>query len=311
MKDSAKKKMAVVALSQVALVFAIVVEWLAGSACVTPQVVREVQTAKPLKPDQTQISVSGGLTDTIIETTNTSVFAANPNADLNVLIRKGREEGQEIQVPINLSARLGPGMAAGYDRGDASSGWSLLGVHAAGGLFFKRSRMISSGDFAKYFEYAPEELKPPDWQEEYFWVRPLYKAWVFGPTAGVLVSGTYPYSAAGVGRDETGNYFVPDGRPFVSPFVGFYARYIHEKRKEGFIRLRGLLASISYFPMDIPLMFEDGPCLPLGIETFIGVFVGSERSALISSLTLGVGTSRITMPRLVIGFTFGSKGRLI
>ncbi len=304
MNNTARKRTAVVVLSQVAVVLAVVVEWLAGSACVTPQVVREVQTAKPLKPGQTQVSVSGGMTDSIVETHPVGAFMANPNADFNVLIRHAREGNEEIQVPINLSARLGPG-----------SDDQFWGVHAATGLFFKRSHETSSGDFARYFAMDQEKLTPTDWQEKNYWARPLYKAWVFGPTAGVQLSPSYPYEWFASGRDESGYSFNPDGPLLVSPFVGFYFRYIHEKRKEGYIRLRGLLASVSYYPMDIPVVYEEmseaGAGLPLGIETFVGVFIGSERSKHISSFTLGVGTSRITMPRLVIGFTFGSKGRLI
>ena len=49
-------------LAKLGLVLAIVAEWAAGSACLTPQVIKEVQMAKPLPPKETGATVSGGIT---------------------------------------------------------------------------------------------------------------------------------------------------------------------------------------------------------------------------------------------------------
>ena len=287
MKNMKTQRWTAVLLTPLACVLAVMVEWLAGSACISPQVVKEVQTAAPLSPGQLHASVSGGLTWSVIEAGAVASFP-NPSADVNLLIRKGKKENREIQLPLNFSTRLGPGA----DGGDDFSGWGFLGIHLSTGLLLKRATALSAGDSLgkSYFE------------------RPLYKAWVFGPTAGVVLTESYPYAEA----QRISDYeFEPGLNPFVSPFVGLYARYIHEKRKNKFIRLRGLLASLNYFPLDIPLAMGKASVLPLGLELFVGAFVGSERASRINNFFIGLGTNRITMPRLVVGFAFGSKGKLI
>ncbi len=285
----------------VLLLLAILIVWMVGSGCVSPQVVREVQTAKPLEADQIRGSVSGGITWAPTGVASYGI-PANPNADLNFLIRTGRRDQKETQVPFNISVRMGPG-----EDGD----W--LGVHAATGLFFKRSTLVSSGKFAKYFDMPPEDLKPADWQETYFWVRSLYKAWIFGPILGAFISREYYiHTSWDWGGSRPG--FVTRAQPFVSPFAGFYLRFVNEKRKKGFVRLRGFLANVSYFFLDMPLVHDwEGSAagFPLGIELFLGGFVGSERRRFISQFTYGVSTDRTMMPRLMIGLTFGSKGKLL
>ncbi len=298
------RKVAVVVFAYVALALAILVEWMAGSACVSPQVVREVQTAEPLKPKQTQGSVSGGIT-WVPSGVNSYGIPANPNGDLNFLVRRGRQDLKEIQVPFNLSARLGPG---------ADNQW--WGVHAATGLFFKQSILISEGESAKSLETSPENLKSTDQQETNLWARPLYKAWIFGPTLGAFISKDHPFVYGEWLDDE--EEFAPRVRPLISPFAGMYLRYVNEKRKRSrinrkkYVRLRGFMAGVNYFFLDLPLWYDrrGEVGFPLGIELFLGGFVGSERHKFIHQFTYGISTDRNMLPKLVIGFTFGSKGKL-
>ena len=291
MKNTVVKKTMGIGLVYLAAALAVLVEWLAGSACVTPQVAREVQTAEPLEPHQTQGSVSGGATWTVSGVSSMGV-PGNPNADLNLLIRRGKKDQKEIQVPLNLSVRLGPGI-------EDEQWW---GVHAATGLFFKRSKLTTAG----------ENISLADRKKSNFWLRPLYKAWILGPTLGVFLSENHP-SANSDAPGAAMPGFEPYYKPFVSPFAGIYFRYVTEKRKQGFVGSRGFLASINYFFLDLPLWLDEGfeGGFPLGIELFLGGFAGSERRTFIHQFTYGIGTDRNLMPRLVIGFTFGSKGRLL
>ncbi len=299
MKNRTIRRTAGVVFAHMALALAILVEWLAGSACVTPQVAREVQTAEPLKPNQTQGSVSGGIT-WVPSGVSSIGFPANPNGDLNFLIRRGKEDQKEIQVPLNISARLGLG---------ADGHW--WGVHAATGLLFKQSTLISAGKSANASKTPPEDSKPYR-REPDLWARPLYKAWIFGPTLGAFISEDHPSDPAD---------FEPRLKPFVSPFAGMYLRYVHEKRKRSrirkrrYVRVHGFLANLNYYFLDIPIWVagDDGNMSMgpnLGIELFLGGFTGSERNKFIHQFTYGIATDRTTMPRLVIGFTFGSKGKL-
>ena len=102
----------------------------------------------------------------------------NPNADVNVLVRYGKAEDKEVQVPVNLSLRLGPG----------EEDPNFVGVHLSSGLLFKRAKPISLGR--------------------------LYNAWVFGPTLGMYATwGPQEYRSGDSEGwcDEDGCYEEPLG----------------------------------------------------------------------------------------------------
>jgi hypothetical protein len=270
-------------LAKLGLVLAVLAEWAAGSACLTPQITKEVQRAKPLPAKETRATVSGGMTwaPTGVQTV---AVPNNPNADVNVLVRHGTEEDKEVQVPVNLSLRLGPGIEDP----------NFLGVHLSSGLLFKRAKPVS--------------------------FRPLYNAWVFGPTLGMYATwGPEDYRRGDmVGWcDEEGCYdqyigpsrTQPEQYP-VSPFGGFYVRYIHEWLGKERIKSIGFLLSANLFPTEL-LNKEDVTGWETyyfpPIEGFAGAVFGSVRKRCLIQTVIGVAYHRLYGPKIVVGTTFGQK----
>ena len=153
-KKGGKRELLVAALLQLAFVAALVAEWFAGSACFSPQVVREMQPAQPLREGKTSTSVSGGVMWPVTSLPTMGV-PANPNADLNLLVRHSYEENKELQVPINLSTRLGPGTDA--------TGTEWINLQLGTGVFWKHATLSGRSPW-----------------------RPLYDAWVFGIDGGIF-----------------------------------------------------------------------------------------------------------------------------
>jgi hypothetical protein len=300
-KPLSRRTLSLTVFSGIALVSAIGFEWIMGTACTTPQVIHEVQTAQSVTVGKTATTISGGLS-WAPSGGHTWGVPCLANADFSLLIRHGYKEDKEVQVPINLSQRLGPGAENRLEE------W--LVTQLSTGVEWKRSVMIQSAisDMDSISNYP-------------LFRRPLYNAYVWGPIIGATFSNTsYAYvtplnslplhNQIHIGEDpvhggdehETSSHY---GKTvFIFPYIGMYYKSIHERRKEKSIRMRGLITNFNFYYIDneavyIPVFSQ--------VEMYLCGYVGGERKRAIIQFTYGLGWQYLYGPKLFLGTTFSGK----
>ena len=96
----------------------------------------------------------------------------------------------------------------------------------------------------------------------------------------------------------------------MSPFGGFYVRYIHEWRGRKRTKSTGFLAAVNLFPTEF-LNKEDVSGWEFHfyppVEGFVGAVLGSVRKHFLIQTVIGISFHRLYGPKLVIGTTFGGK----
>jgi hypothetical protein len=273
------------------IVGAITYEWLLGTACTTPQVIREVQTAEPLAEGRTAATVSGGLS-----WAPTGVYTYgvpnSPNGDLSILIRHGKASDREFQVPISLSQRLTPGPDTEMPYGWFASQFSM-------GTLWKQSVPMTGNNRRNI-------ARPSDnGDTNSFFLRQLYTSKVIGPQIGFLATnnealyeGSSLWSAL-----ENDSYYVSHPMLAVFPYTGVYYKTIHERYLSDAIRMYGFFSYLNIYYM-VPDLREFPPNC---VEVLGGGFVGSEREWGLFQFTFGLGWQHLYGPKLFIGTTFSSK----
>lgn len=293
---ASRRTLLLAVFSGIALVSAICFEWIMGTACTTPQVIHEVQTAEPVAVGKTATTLSGGLSWAPSGVYTWGVPSI-PNADISYLFRHTYVESKEVQVPINLSLRLSPGIE------NNASEWFTL--QTSTGIGWKRSMIIQ-----------PAMSDMDTIKNHPTFRRALYNAYVWGPRIGAtFTNNTYIpapnmffenslhlHNQPHLGVDSDTPY---DGQTvYIFPNIGMYYKSIHERRRQKSIRMKGLITNLNFYYIDneavnIPVLSQ--------VETYLCGYVGGERKRAIIQFTYGLGWQHIYGPKLFLGTTFSGK----
>jgi hypothetical protein len=274
------------ALLVLALVAAFIIEWALGTACTTPQMIHEVQTAEPLPEGANSVNVSGGIswTPTYIWSTagEWALGATNiPNADLSLLVRHSLSQYREFQVPINLSLRVAPGS-------DEPEGWFWMQFST--GPLWKHSAAITKIE-------GSDTLSPGREGRPFYW-RPLYSANLYGPRIGAIVTNSDMFlNTAG---------YIQKPLAVVLPYAGFYFKHLTEHRHQGHVGFSGLQSGINVYYLTPDLWTA-----PLaGVEASLAGLAGCERERFVFQFTYGAAWQVLFGAKLFLGATFTAKPTL-
>ncbi|NLE02198.1 MAG: hypothetical protein GX640_20240 [Fibrobacter sp.] len=273
-------------LGAFAFTCALIFEWITGTACTSPQLIHDVQTAEPLADHKTSTTVSGGLS---WAPSGIYMFGVPsvPNGDFSLLTRFNTDKNKEVQVPFNLSLQLGP--LPVFDDPDFTTQVST-------GVNWKHSRLKHSSQS----DTTTARNQP-------LHSRDLYDAHVWGPVFGSIftTNSVYGFFSNFSNQLHLGGKTPNSTRVFVLPYAGINYKFIHEYTKKGDIRFSGLLSGLNFYIIN-DSMVNNAP-VSSRMEPYICGFTGAEYKRFLIQFTYGLGWQHLYGLKLFLGLTSSGK----